>query len=199
MTHDADITFDALGGGEPPASIPPGLRRTRDLEETYRRMAHLQCIAAEELGLAGTPSAAPRRGRGDGTDGLLLRSLVEDRWKVAPQTATAKLKAAALPVAGRRQKIVYSWASIFLAEGVPPDIAKIATRRTHPQLFDDLLTPSEAATLIGVQSDATIRKLVLSGKIAADTCITFGARGIRRFRPALLEAQRLERLEGRLV
>lgn len=199
MTRDAEINSDTSGGSAPAGSVSPGQGRQRDFAEVYQRMAHQERIAEEELGLSRTPTPTGRRGRGDGTDGLLLRALTEDRWKVAPQTAKAKLAAADLPVEGRRQNIVYSWPSILRAEGVPQETAKVATRETHPELFDDLLTPEEAAMAIGVKSDATIRKLVLGGKIGPQAFITFGTRGIRRFRPGGLKAQRLARLEGRLV
>jgi len=131
--------------------------------------------------------------------GLTLRELEEKRWSVAAETARAKLGAAGLPVLGRRAGLVYSWRSIFIAEGVAADTAAIATRDSHPALFDDLLDGEAAAARIGAGSPSTVRKLAGSEEIPRDAWVGFGSRGVRRFRPALLDAIRLRRLRGSLV
>lgn len=136
----------------------------------------------------------------NGGEGLLLAELEKTRWKVAPQTAASKLAAAGLPVAGRRAGLIYSWKAVFRAEGVDEAIAEIVTRETHPDLFENLLTGAEAAEMMGVKNESTIRKYARNGIIPEIGFVTFGARGVRRFRPLAIaeacERKRREHLKG---
>lgn len=117
-------------------------------------------------------------------NGLFLRDLEEGRWAISPSLARAKLKNVGLPYEGRRAGIIYSWVSIFKAEGITSDVAERATRAECPHLFDDLIDGKGAAALLGYRDSSSIRKLVASGDIPANAYITFGNRGVYRFRTA---------------
>lgn len=118
--------------------------------------------------------------------GLTLGQLEDRRWSISPSLARLILENADLPYEGRRAGNFYSWRSIFRVEGIPHEVATQATRKSHPELFDDLLDTTAAAELMGYQDSSSIRKKVASGEISRDAYITFGRRGVYRFRPAML-------------
>lgn len=131
--------------------------------------------------------------------GLPLAKLEDQRWGVSPIVAQAKLLEAALPYEGRRAGLIYSWPSIFRAEGLDADIAKNASRETHPDLFDDLVDTAAAADLLRFRDASSIRKLIIAGQLTDAAFIRFGSRGVYRFRPAALLALRKRNSVGRIV
>lgn len=131
--------------------------------------------------------------------GLNQRDLEDRRWNVSPAIAKQRLLEVGLPYEGRRAGLIYSWASIFRAEGMSATFARAATSEDCPDLYDNLLDTSGAAELLGYQASSSIRKLVGSGDIPETAYITFGARGIYRFRPAPLMALRKTSSMGRIV
>lgn len=131
--------------------------------------------------------------------GLTLRDLEDRRWCVSSAIAKAKLLHAGLPYEGRRAGLIYSWASIFRAEGIPEEIAKNTTREDYPDLYSDLLDTSGAAELLGYRDPSSIRKLAGSGNIPETAYIKFGTRGVYRFRRGPLMALRKSVSAGRIV
>lgn len=131
--------------------------------------------------------------------GLALRELEDDRWCISPVLAKERLHEFGLPYEGRRAGLIYSWASIFRAEGLEPKFAKTVTVEERPDLFDHLLDTSGAAALLGYRDASSIRKLVASGQIGPDGYLIFGRRGVYRFRPGALEPLRKASLRGRIV
>jgi len=131
--------------------------------------------------------------------GLTLRELEDDRWCISPVLAKERLHEFGLPYAGRRAGLIYSWASIFRAEGLEPKFAKTVTVEERPDLFDHLLDTSGAAALLGYRDASSIRKLVASGQIGPDGYLIFGRRGVYRFRPGALEPLHKASLRGRIV
>lgn len=180
----------------------PSRRHKRNLEAIAADVRATARSAASQLGLDDSRRSAVHgapRVIADGQHGLLLGELEENRWKVSRQTAAEKLRSAGLPVEGRRAKLIYSWPSILRAEGLDQSLAGAATRKTHPGLFEALLTGDEAAQFIGVHDGSTIRRMVATGVIQPSAYVIFGSRGMRRYRRSGLEGERLRRLEGRLV
>jgi hypothetical protein len=176
------------------------LRRERS--EIAKDMQAVAQAAASELGISFDTMAAQAVSCSNiiGSDaGLILADLEKNRWGVSSKTAKTKLIEAKLPHGGRSAKLIYSWASIFRAEGIAAEVASMATRLSHPELFDDLLDGAAAARFIGVGSESAVRKLVLSGEIPPTAYVMFGSRPFRRFRPSLLTLARISRLQGRLV
>ncbi|MBM2294907.1 hypothetical protein JQX09_23545 [Sulfitobacter pseudonitzschiae] len=131
--------------------------------------------------------------------GLTLRDLEDRRWCVSPPVAKERLRGAGLPYEGRRAGLIYSWASIFRAEGIDEKIAKSATQAEFPDLFDDLVDTSSAASLLGYKDPSSIRKLIGAGDIPQTAYIQFGSRGIYRFRQTPLMALRKASPMGRIV
>lgn len=131
--------------------------------------------------------------------GLTLREIEERRWSVSPPLARLALLRGGLPYEGRRAGIIYSWRSVFCAEGIDDNEAARATKDSRPELFEDLLDTKAAAAFLGFRDSSSIRKLVASGAIPESAYITFGTRGIYRFRPARLLALRRQALTGRIV
>lgn len=131
--------------------------------------------------------------------GLTLRDLEDRRWRVSPAVAKEKLLRAGLPYEGRRAGLIYSWASIFRAEGIPEEIAKNTTREDYPDLYGNLLDTSGAAELLGYRDPSSIRKLAGSGNIPETAYIKFGTRGVYRFRRGPLMALRKSVSAGRIV
>ncbi|MFP1646182.1 hypothetical protein [Pontitalea aquivivens] len=131
--------------------------------------------------------------------GLPLGILEDQRWGVSPPVALEKLRAAGLPYEGRRAGLIYSWPSIFRAEGVDAELAKNATRETHPHLFDDLLDTAAAAALLGFRDASSIRKVIIAGEMPDTAFVRFGTRGVYRCRPAALATLRKRNLVGRIV
>jgi hypothetical protein len=171
-------------------------RKRRDIATIAADVQAMSQAAAVEQGVAlknRTPKSKPIPD--DGTLGLTLRGLLK-RWKVAPQTARAKLVSANLPVKGDE---LYRWTTILEAEGVSQSIAATATRESHEELFEDLIKPNTVAALLGFKDISTVRKLALSGAIPPEAYVTFGTRQIRHFRPAFIEQERRHRSPLRLV
>lgn len=131
--------------------------------------------------------------------GLTLRELEGGRWCISPALAKERLHEFGLPYEGRRAGLIYSWASIFRAEGLEPEFAKTITVEERPDLFDNLLDTAGAAALLGYQDASSIRKFVASGQIGPRAYLTFGRRGVYRFRPGALEPLRKASLRGRIV
>jgi hypothetical protein len=131
--------------------------------------------------------------------GLPLSILEDLRWGVSPPVAREKLRAAGLPYEGRRAGLLYSWPSIFRAEDVDAELAKNATRETHPYLFDDLVDTAEAAALLGFKDASSIRKLIIAGELREDAFVRFGTRGVYRFRRAALEKLKKKKFMGQIV
>lgn len=131
--------------------------------------------------------------------GLPLGKLEDQRWGVSPPVARARLRAAGLPYKGRRAELIYSWPSIFQAEGVEPTLAKNAAQETHPHLFDDLVDSEMAAALLGFKDASSIRKLIMAGELTETAFVRFGTRGVYRFRPAALTALRKRALVVEVV
>lgn len=131
--------------------------------------------------------------------GLLLGKLEDQRWGVSAPVAKGKLVEAGLDYEGRRAGIIYSWPSIFRVEGVDQELAKNATRETHPHLFEDLVDTNAAAALLGFRDASSIRKLIIAGELTDMAFVRFGTRGVYRFRPAALTALRKRNLVGRIV
>ena len=131
--------------------------------------------------------------------GLHLGKLEDQRWGVSHTVAKAKLCAAGLPYEGRRAGLIYSWPSIFRAEGIEEELAEKATRETHPHLFDNLVDTAGAASLLGFRDASSIRKLITAGELTETAFVRFGTRGVYRFRPATLTALGKRKLFGRIV
>ena len=131
--------------------------------------------------------------------GLPLEKLEDQRWGVSPPVARAKLHTAGLPYRGRRAELIYSWPSIFLAEGVDPEVAKNANRETCPHLFDDMLDTAAAAALLGFKDASSIRKLIMADELTETAFVRFGKRGVYRFRPAALTILRKRTIVGEIV
>jgi hypothetical protein len=131
--------------------------------------------------------------------GLPLGKLEDHRWGVSPSVAREKLHKVGLPYKGRRAGLIYSWPSIFRAEGIDGELAENATRQTHPHLFDDLVDTAEAAALLGYQDASSIRKLVGASQLSDTAFVQFGSRGVYRFRLEALQAMRKRNSVGRIV
>jgi hypothetical protein len=131
--------------------------------------------------------------------GLPLGKLEDQRWGVSPPVAKAKLHAVGFPYKGRKAELIYSWSSIFRAEGVDAELAKNATRETHPHLFDDLVDTAAAAALLGFKDASSIRKLIMAGELTEAAFVRFGTRGVYRFRPAALTALQKRTIVGEIV
>lgn len=131
--------------------------------------------------------------------GLPLGKLEDQRWGVSPPVAKAKLHAAGFPYKGRKAELIYSWSSIFRAECVDAELAKNATRETHPHLFDDLVDTAAAAALLGFKDASSIRKLIMTGDLTETAFVRFGTRGVYRFRPAALTALQKRTIVGEIV
>ena len=131
--------------------------------------------------------------------GLKLRELEDERWRVSSLVAKAKLLQFGLPYEGRRAGLIYSWPSIFRAEGIDTNLAKMATRQTHPELFDNLLNTSQAARLLGFQDASSVRKIVIAGRLTDPAFVQFGLRGVYRFRQSALLALQKRDSMGRVV
>ena len=131
--------------------------------------------------------------------GLPLGKLEDQRWGVSPPVAKAKLHAVGFPYKGRKAELIYSWSSIFRAEGVDAELAKNATRETHPHLFDDLVDTAAAAALLGFKDASSIRKLIMAGELTETAFVRFGTRGVYRFRPAALTALQKRTIVGEIV
>lgn len=176
----------------------PRLAR-RDITAIQKRMCESASAAGQAVRVP--PQAASRKTVAtDRADvGLTLQELEERRWSVSPQLARLILLEARLPHEGRRAGLIYSWRSIFRAEGVEDDVAAQATRQTHPELFEDLLDTGAAAAVLGYRDSSSARKLVASGAIPESAYIIFGNRGIYRFRPAGLRGLLRPVLTGRIV
>lgn len=174
---------------------------------TSSRRAKRDRAAVRQTMLDAAGTGAPRTGHtnklliSDDLEnvGLSLRKLEDERWGVSPPVAKAKLRAAGLRYEGRRAELIYSWPSIFTAEGVEPELAKNATRATHPDLFDDLVDTAGAAALLGFKDASSIRKLIMAGELTETAFVRFGARGVYRFRPAALTALRKRTSVGEIV
>jgi hypothetical protein len=174
---------------------PPSLQRTKR-DKAAIRQAMLDVAGP---GTARTNPALDTSTRDDlGQVGLPLGTLEDKRWGVSPPVAQEKLREAGLPYEGRRASLIYSWPSIFRAEGVDAELAKNATRATHPYLFDDLVDTAVAAALLGFRDSSSIRKLIIAGELTG-SFVRFGARGVYRFRPAVLAAIRKKALVGKIV
>lgn len=122
--------------------------------------------------------------------GLTLGQLEDCRWSITPALAREVLEGAGLLYEGRRAGNIYSWASIFRAEGIVEEVAKGATPKSHPELFDDLVDTTAAAELMGYQDSSSIRKKVAANEFARNAYVTFGRRGVYRLRPAMLTCDR---------
>lgn len=131
--------------------------------------------------------------------GLTLRALEEKRWSISSVVAKEKILKAGFPYEGRRAGLIYSWPSIFRLEGINSDLAVSADRKHHPELFDDLLDTTAAASFLGYNDASSIRKLVADGSLHPSSYVRFGNRGVYRFRPTSLAAHRKTSLHGRIV
>lgn len=160
------------------------------------------------LGAAGVSPIGKRRTSPDGylldpqnymDVGLPLGKLEDQRWRVSPSVAREKLHKVGLPYEGRRAGLIYSWASIFRAEGIDEELAENATRQSHPDLFHDLVGTAEAAVLLGYQDASSIRKLVGASQLPDTAFIQFGSRGVYRFRLEALQVMRKKTSVGRIV
>jgi len=160
------------------------------------------------LGAAGVSPIGKRRTSPDGylldpqnhmDVGLPLGKLEDQRWRVSPSVAREKLHKVGLPYEGRRAGLIYSWASIFRAEGIDEELAENATRQSHPDLFHDLVGTAEAAVLLGYQDASSIRKLVGASQLPDTAFIQFGSRGVYRFRLEALQVMRKRNSVGRIV
>lgn len=177
-------------------TAPPAPRRSKRNRDAIRR---------EMLTAAGVSNAklGPARGLASPDDlenvGLPLGKLEDQRWGVSPRLAKAKLHASGLPYKGRRAALIYSWPSIFQAEGADPELAKNATPETHPHLFDDLVDTAAAAALLGFKDASSIRKLIMADELTETAFVRFGTRGVYRFRPAALTALRKRSIVGEIV
>jgi hypothetical protein len=177
------------------SASPPARGRKRDIAAI--RQAMLGATTVNTVRTSSSLDALPALA--DETLGLSLRVLEDRRWSVSPSVAREKLCASALPYKGRRAQLIYSWASIFRAEGVDPEIARTATIQSHPHLFEDLLDTEAAAALLGFRDASSIRKLIIAGDLTETTFVRFGTRGVYRFRPAALTALRKRNLAGMIV
>ena len=131
--------------------------------------------------------------------GLTLRALEEKRWSISSAVAKEKILKAGFPYEGRRAGVIYSWPSIFRLEGIHSDLAVSADRKHQPELFDDLLDTTAAASFLGYRDASSIRKLVADGSLHPFSYVRFGNRGVYRFRPTSLAAHRKPSLHGRIV
>lgn len=177
-------------------STPPSSRRAKRDRAAVRK---IMLDAAGPVTAQASPVRKPFIPDELENVGLPLGKLEDQRWGVSPPLAKAKLHAAGLPYEGRRAELIYSWPSIFRAEGVEPELAKNAMRETHPHLFDDLLDTAAAAVLLGFRDASSIRKLIIAGEMPDTAFVRFGTRGVYRFRPAALATLRKRDLVGRIV
>ena len=183
--------------------VPPGDKR-RTGHKGKSRSARLQemTIAAQrseadaDLGdaLPLAPDVDPRPRK----DLALTMKELTDRWSVSYPTARATLEAVGVTQATERRRF-HLWSDIFRAEGVDRATISEATRESHPHLFENLLNGHDAARFLGLKSDATIRRWVLSDKFPVGSFVEFGRRRVRRFRPHALRTMRDELLKGRLL
>lgn len=188
MTHFS--AFDE----EPDQSVRP--KAKRDPASIRKKMLSLAGSGAGQVGLQDDPLVSDTCNH---DKGLPLGVLEGQRWGVSPSVAKAKLIEAGLPYEGRRMGLIYKWSSIFRAEGLDEELAKIATRETHPHLFDDLVNTAVAARLLGFRDASSIRKLIIDGELTDTSLVRFGTRGIFRIRPAALIALRKKKFWGRIV
>lgn len=177
-------------------STPPSSRRAKRDRAAVRK---IMLDAAGPVTAQASPVRKPFIPDELENVGLPLGKLEDQRWGVSPPLAKAKLHAAGLPYEGRRAELIYSWPSIFRAEGVDPELAKNATRETHPHLFDDLLDTAGAAALLGFKDASSIRKLIMADELTETAFVRFGTRGVYRFRPAALTTLRKRTIVGEIV
>jgi hypothetical protein len=171
-------------------------RPKRDVKAIHRAMEQLAGVSVACEPLHKGPKKLLSSEKKD--IGLSLRELEERRWHVTPKIAEERVLGAGLPYEGRRAGLIYSWSSIFRAEGIDEQIVRIASREVFPALYDDLLDTSEAAQILGFRDASSIRKLVGLGEIKESGYIKFGARGIYRFRPSAIVALQGRKM-GRVV
>lgn len=169
-----------------------------------RNRAAISLALSEAVGLplaeqSEQPHLAATSSKQHSVPGLTLRELEDERWCISPVLAKERLHEFGLPYEGRRAGLIYSWSSVFRAEGLEPEFAKTVTAEERPDLFEPLLDTSAAAALLGYRDASSIRKLVASGEIRPDTYLIFGRRGVYRFRPGALEPLRKASLRGRIV
>ncbi|SDJ63700.1 hypothetical protein [Salipiger marinus] len=176
--------------------------RPKALKRRNRAAISLALSEAAGLPLAEQPEPphlATTSSKQHSVPGLTLRELEDHRWCISPVLAKERLHEFGLPYEGRRAGLIYSWASIFRAEGLEPEFAKTVTAEERPDLFEHLLDTSAAAALLGYRDASSIRKLVASGQIGPDVYLIFGRRGVYRFRPGALEPLRKASLRGKIV
>lgn len=204
LRHKPSPTGNGVARPAHPKRGNPSQPTTRTPSDRSAFLQKMQDMAqAALLAMPSLPDEGPTipllTGRPDTAPGLKLRELEETRWSVSPQVARAKLIEVGIMVAGRRGGLIYSWRTIFIAEGVEPRLAEIATPQSHPFLFDDLVGERGALEILGLRSGSTLRKRALSGALPQTTWVSFGSRGVRRFRPGLLRQYRLAELAGKVV
>ena len=178
MKHASDIS--------PPSMVLQNGKRRRDSAAILAKMQSQALSEGQNLPV--TPRSETRiSGEINMPEiGLTLGQLEDRRWSITPSLARLVIEDANLPYEGRRAGNIYSWPSVFRAEGIADEVATKATRESHPELFDDLLDTTAAAKLLNYQDSSSIRKRVASGEISRNAYITFGRRGVYRFRPAML-------------
>ncbi len=185
MSNTTSLNDERSGPSVLTASPPPKARRN------FAKIAEKMSASYGGPAASSQATAVPAVRRSPPPDaGLTLTELEDRRWAVSPTVACAMLTQARLRYEGRRGGLIYSWTSIFRAEGVADDIARQATRQSHPELFEDLLDTAAAATFLGYRDSSSIRKLVATGDISSADFVKFGTRGIYRFRPAGLVSLR---------
>jgi len=172
-------------------------RRKRDSSAIQLAM-----LKASGTSGAGLHTKAPHRSdiKADNSEiGLALGVLEEKRWSISPVVAKEKILKAGFPYEGRRAGVIYSWPSIFRIEGIDSELADNADRNLHPELFEDLLNTTAAASCLGYSDASSIRKLVADGSFHPSSYVRFGNRGVYRFRPTSLAAHSRTGLQGRIV
>lgn len=130
--------------------------------------------------------------------GLTRAQLENQRWKVSASVAEKTFMRLRLPLEGRAARKIYAWPLILKLEGVPEELARLASPDTHLYLFDDLIDAKNASLLLGI-SQQHLRKVVDAGQLSGCDVIRFGARRMYRFRAAQIAAERLRRIQARLV
>lgn len=172
------------------SSRPSGRRNKNSIRQAMLATAG----ASSPLKAANNEAADPSK-----LPGLTLKQLENDRWNVSAKVARARIESVGLPYEGRRANIIYSWSSIFRAEGLAESTISNASPHEFPDLYRDLLSTSAAADYFGYKDASSIRKILLSGKISPENFIVFGTRGIYRIRPAALFQMKNNFLTGRIV
>ena len=171
----------------------PARRQKRNTDDIQKAMVQAAGVSMQ------TPVRAHAKEFRGEEMGLTLRALEDRRWKISPSVSKEKLRSAGLPYEGRMAGIIYSWQSIFRAEGLLEELAKSATRENFPGLFLDLLDTSQAAVVLGYKDASSVRKLVNAGRIDEGNYITFGSRGVYRFRQEAISALRPQNRIARIV